>query len=90
MHLGPWLARIASLAGSVASDNGDTIVAKIEARVGDGFAFSKDFLSTIVPDLDADPTLVPMPGAKRVKLAAFWDEMKLRPSWIKVYGESLH
>jgi len=89
MHLAPWLARIVKLSGGSASDDGDTIVAKLEARVGDNFAFTKDFTSTNVPDLKEDPELVTKPGTKRVKLAAFWDEMKLRPSWNGVYGEGL-
>lgn len=90
LHLGPWLARIAFLSGGLASDTGDAIVTKIEQRVGDNFALPKDFQTFISPDLNADPSLTITPGAKRAKLAAFWDEMKMRPSWKKVYGDKLH
>lgn len=90
LHLGPWVARIASLCGAVAADNGDTVIAKIEQRIGDRFALPKDFAQIASPELGADPSLQITPGAKRVKLAVFWDEMKGRASWMKVYRDGLH
>ncbi|EJD04111.1 uncharacterized protein FOMMEDRAFT_140176 [Fomitiporia mediterranea MF3/22] len=91
LHLAPWLARIAFLCDGLTSDDGDTIVAKIETRIGGGFTLPKDFQSVAspTPNQVPDPSLEITPGAKRVKLAAFWDEMKQRSSWKKVYGESL-
>ncbi|KAH8120159.1 hypothetical protein DFH11DRAFT_1558649 [Phellopilus nigrolimitatus] len=90
LHLGPWLARVANDCEGLATDSGDTIVAKIEKRVGNNFTLPKNFQSIISPDLGADPSLNITPGAKRAKLAAFWDEMKGRSSWKKVYGDKLH
>lgn len=90
LHLAPWLARVASLCDGLHTDSGDTIIAKIEARIGDGFVLPKTFQAVVAPDLTADPSLEITPGAKRVKLAAFWDEIKARSSWKKVYGEGLY
>lgn len=90
LHLGPWLARVASLCDGLHTDSGDTIIAKIESRIGDGFVLPKNYQSVISPDLAVDPSQEITPGAKRVKLAAFWDEMKERPSWKKVYADNLH
>ncbi|KAL5535377.1 hypothetical protein ACEPAF_3471 [Sanghuangporus sanghuang] len=90
LHLGPWLARIAALCGGLATDNGDVIISKIESRIGDRFALPKDFQQIVAPELGADPFLQITPGAKRVKLAVFWDEMKGRASWMKVYRDGLH
>ena len=43
LHLAAWLTRLAHLAGATAADDGNTVVAKIEAHVGSGFALPKDF-----------------------------------------------
>lgn len=89
MHLGPWVARVAFLCGCSASDGGDAVVAKIEGRIADGFILPKNFQTMVAPDLNADPSLAITPGAKRAKLAAFWDEMAARPSWKGIYGQGL-
>ena len=89
LHLAPWLARLAFLCGCSATDSGDAVVSKLEARVGDGLTFPKDFQTMIAPDLKTDPTLATTPGAKRAKLAALWDEMTQRPGWKKVYSQGL-
>lgn len=97
LHLAPWLARIAYLCGAVPDESGDSVVAKIEARVGTDFALPKSFQTLVVPKNPAAAAadegaaaLQIAPGAKQAKLAAFWDEMKVRASWKKVYGEKLH
>ena len=90
LHLGPWLARIVTLCEGLPTDDGDTIISKIEASIGDGFTLPKDFQTVASPDLTTDPSLQITPGAKRTKLAAFWDEITRRASWKKVYGEGLH
>lgn len=87
LHLAPWLVRVALLCGASASDGGDAVIAKIEQRIGDNFVLPKDF-QTI--NVNADPMLATTPGAKRAKLAAFWDEMRVRQSWKKAYGDQLH
>ena len=89
LHLGPWFARVAFLCGCFASDTGDTVVSKVEARIGESFAFPKEFQSLVAPDLKKDPTLATTPSAKRAKLSAFWDEMTQRPGWKKVYAQGL-
>jgi len=89
LHLGPWIARVAFLCGCSSSDGGDVVVAKIEGRIGDGFALPKNFQTIVAPDLSADPTLAATPGAKRSKLAAFWDEMIARPSWKGIFSQGL-
>ena len=90
LHLGPWLARVAYLCGGLASDNGDTIVAKIEKRVGNGFVLPQSFEAVAVPDLSKDASPETTPGAKKSKLSVLWDELRPRPSWEKVYGNALH
>ncbi|KAI5121249.1 hypothetical protein M0805_002295 [Coniferiporia weirii] len=90
LHLGPWLARVASLCGGLPFDDGDSIIAKIQTRVGNDFVLPKNFQTFVSSEVGADPSLEITPGAKRAKLAAFWDAMKVRPSWIKIYGEKLH
>lgn len=84
---------MAYLSDASPTDNGDTVIAKIEVRVGGGFALPKSFQTIVVPKNPAaaeGTELQLTPGAKRAKLAAFWDEMRIRPSWSKVYGEKLH
>ena len=84
------MARVALLCGATATDTGDAVVSKIEQRIGDNFILPKDFQVVNTPDVTADPTLVVTPGTKKAKLAAFWDEMRTRPSWKKVYDDKLH
>ena len=65
MHLAPWLTRLASLCDGKPTDNGDTIVSKITAKLNafhsssaaangasasGEFKFPKTFQSTIIPD----------------------------------------
>ena len=89
LHLGPWLARVAYLCGGLASDDGDTIIAKIETRVG--FVLPRSLEAVTVPlTVAEDPSLEITPGAKKSKLSILWDELKIRPSWKKVYGDALH
>ncbi|KAI0825083.1 hypothetical protein BC628DRAFT_1375397 [Trametes gibbosa] len=90
LHLAAWLARIASLAGANAADDGNTAVGKIEAHVGDGFNLPKDFS---VAEARRRAGLAPNSvdsTERQNKLAAFWDAVKERPSWKKIYGERLH
>ena len=63
LHLAGWLARVAKLAGGTNSDDGPTIVKKLEAYIGSEF--------------------------KGEKLSGFWDAVRERKSWQKVYGGGL-
>ena len=89
LHLAAWLARIAKLAGATASDDGNTVTSKIEAHVGE-LQLPKDFS---VAEARRRAGLPPgNAGAtdRQNRFAAFWDAMKERPSWKKVYADGLH
>lgn len=68
------------LSGGLYEDNGDTVIEKLEAHVGGGLALPKDFK---VEDAQGKTE-------KHSKLAAFWDAMRVRPSWKEVYGQGLY
>jgi len=80
LHLAGWLTRVAHLCGGEAIDDGKTIVKKIEEHVGGGLKIPRDFL-TRREDAKAE---------KESKLGAFWDAIRDRPSWRKIYGEGLY
>ncbi|KAG6890425.1 hypothetical protein C0995_008779 [Termitomyces sp. Mi166 len=71
LHLASWLARVVKLSGGLYEDSGDTAIGKLEAHVGAGLALTKDFK---VEDAQGKTE-------KHSKLAAFWDAMRVRPSW---------
>jgi len=92
LHLGVYIARLVHLSGGDASNAGDEAVAKLEAKIG-GQEFAKEFLVLAV---DSEKQATPTGGTgladtarKQSKLAAFWDAMKERPSWQKVYEDGL-
>jgi len=89
LHLAPWLANIAIMSGASLSSDGDTVISKLQARIGEDFVLPKDFQTPANADPKADPASQVTPGSKRTKLAAFWDEMKARPSWNKLEGLEL-
>lgn len=80
LHLASWLARVVRLSGGLHEDDGDTAIEKLEAHVGVGLTLPKDFK---VEGTQGNPE-------KRSKLAAFWDAMRVRPSWKEVYGQGLY
>ena len=90
LHLAAWLARIASLSGATVSDDGNAALAKIEAHIGDGFALPKDFSIAEARRRAGIPATNAEPTERQAKLAAFWDAMKERASWQKVYAGGLH
>lgn len=90
LHLAAWLARIASLSGATASDNGNVAVAKIEAHIESGFTLPKEFSVAEARRRAGIPANGAESTERQSKLAAFWDIMKERPSWKKVYGTELH
>ncbi|KIP03967.1 hypothetical protein PHLGIDRAFT_110232 [Phlebiopsis gigantea 11061_1 CR5-6] len=90
LHLAAWLARIARLSGAAASDDGNTAVHKIEDHIGDSFSLTKDF-SVAEARRRAGLPATNVPATERqARLAAFWDGVKERPSWKKVYADGLH
>lgn len=89
LHLAAWLARIAKLAGANSSEDGSTITSKIEAHV-DGLQFPKDFSVTEARRRAGLPPGNVQGNDRQNRFAAFWDAMKERPSWKKVYADGLH
>ena len=85
-----WLARIAKLAGATASDNGNTIVKKLEAHIGGTFKLPEDFAVAEARRRAGLPAGNVLPTDRQTRIAAFWDAMKERPSWKKVYANGLH
>ncbi|EAU93133.1 hypothetical protein CC1G_12668 [Coprinopsis cinerea okayama7 len=78
LHLAPWFTRVVKLAGGSVDDDGKTVVEKLEKYVGAVLALPRDFSG------DAGGR-----GEKQAKLGAFWDALKERPSWQKLYGQGL-
>jgi hypothetical protein len=77
-HLAGWLTRVVMLAGGTKEDNGESVVAKLEKYIGGGFMIPRDFPADLVRD------------GKQTKIGAFWDTIRERPAWKKVYGEGLY
>lgn len=89
MHLAAWLTRIAKLAGANPSDDGNTMTSKIEAHI-DGLQIPKDFSVTEARRRAGLPPANVQTNDRQNRFAAFWDAMKERPSWKKVYADGLH
>lgn len=79
MHLAGWLTRVVKLAGGTKDDNGETVVVKLEECIGGGFVIPRDF--------PADQ--VRSESGKQTKIGAFWDAIRERPGWKKVYADGL-
>lgn len=84
LHLAAWLARIVVLSGGQINEEGDAVVTRIESHIGSGFQ--------LTGNLAALPTNgVPrQDGAYQSKMAAFWDAMRERSSFKKVYAHGLY
>lgn len=80
IHLSAWLSHLVKLAGGSPSDDGDIAIKRVEKHIGNEFVFPKDFLSS-----SAFSPFTEEKAVARSKLAAFWDAMKSRSSWNKVY-----
>ncbi|KAG1749965.1 uncharacterized protein EDB91DRAFT_1235415 [Suillus paluster] len=79
IHLSAWLSHLVRLAGGSPSDDGDVAIKKVEKHIGNGFVFPEDFLSSAFSPFTEEKPVA------RSKLAAFWDAMKTRSSWKRVY-----
>jgi glutathione S-transferase len=82
LHLAGWFTHVVKLAGGSASDDGSTIVKKLEAHIGGGFAFPQTFLSEQARRENSTT-------GGQAKLGAFWDAARQRPSWKKVYVDGI-
>ena len=110
VHLAVWLARIAHLSGALPSDDGNSVIEKIEGLVG--IKFVKDVSIVEARRRAGLGSAVKLPGAgaegkpdgavsqtiqpstdrslKQSRIATFWETIKERPSWKKVYEAGLH
>ena len=80
LHLAGWLTRVVKLVGGTKDDNGETVVMKLEEYIGGGFVIPRDF--------PADQ--VRSESGKQTKIGAFWDTIRERPGWKKVYADGLY
>ena len=107
IHLAVWLARIAHLSGALPSDDGNSVIEKIESLVGSKFVKDVSIVearrragigsAVKLPGTGAAEGLVPQTiqpstdkSSRQSRLAAFWETVKERPSWKKVYEAGLH
>jgi hypothetical protein len=77
------LARIAKLTGATASDDGNTVLGKVEEYIGGGYKLPRVVLPVDLMRMEGNRPV------SRSKLAYVWDTMKERQSWKKVYAEGL-
>ncbi|GAW03596.1 glutathione S- partial [Lentinula edodes] len=82
-HLTAWLARVVMLAGGSSSDNGNVVIEKLEKHIGSSLVLP-NIVSSDAPRTDAERS------SARTKLGIYWDTVKERSSWKKVYGHGLH
>jgi len=106
IHLAVWLARIAHLSGALPSDDGNSVIEKIEVLVGTRFAKDISIVEArrraglgSTANLTEGKTGGPVPqtiqpstdkSSRQSRLAAFWETIRERPSWKKVYEAGLH
>ncbi|KAI0076077.1 hypothetical protein K474DRAFT_1663475 [Panus rudis PR-1116 ss-1] len=90
LHLAAFFFRLAKLAGASAEEDGDTVVGKLETHIGGGFHLPKELSVAETRRRVGLPATNVQPGDRQNKFAAFWDAIKERPSWKKVYGGGLH
>ncbi|PIL31914.1 hypothetical protein GSI_06618 [Ganoderma sinense ZZ0214-1] len=75
---------------TLASEDGTKVLGRIEAHVGNGFTLPEEFSVAEARRRAGLPAVNVESSERQSKLAAFWDSMRERPSWKKVYGEGLH
>jgi len=90
LSLTPWVTRLAQLSGASPADDGNTIVRKIEAHIGEGFSLPRDFSVAEARRRAGVPPAEDEADEHQARLASFWDAIKERPSWKKVYADGLH
>lgn len=72
------------LSGGTIADDGDVAITKVEARISPEFHFTRDFINPAGAGQDGG-----LPDSQS-KLAAFWDAMRERSSFKKVYANGLY
>ena len=83
LHLAAWLARIVVLSGGRMDEEGDIVVTRIESHIGSDLQFTRDFAVAAGRQDGGRPTY-------QSKLAGFWDAMRERSSFKKVYANGLY
>ncbi|KAA1471514.1 hypothetical protein DENSPDRAFT_837519 [Dentipellis sp. KUC8613] len=86
VHVAAWLAWVIRLSGGKLSDSGAVAVATIEKRVGGGFHLAKDAVAPSAQSGGSDAT-TPTARDTQSKLGVFWDAVKERKTWGKVFGD---
>lgn len=75
------------LSGGRITDEGDVAITKVEAHIGSEFKFARDFATPLAGGAPRQDGNRP---AYQSKLAAFWDAIRERASFKKVYANGLH
>jgi hypothetical protein len=88
LHLAAWLARIVMLSGGSMNDEGDVAITKVESHISPEFHLVRDFAA--LPAAGGAPRQNGSRPAYQSKLAAFWDAMRERSSFKKVYTNCLY
>ncbi len=78
------------LCGADVQDSGNAVVEKIETHIGEGFTLPKDFSVAEARRRAGLPPGNVSPTERQTRLAAYWDAVKERASWKKVYADGLH
>lgn len=78
------------LSGAAAGDSGNAVVAKIEEHIGGSLGLPQDLSVAEARRRAGLPATHVSPTERQARLAAFWDAIKERPSWKKVYQDGLH
>jgi hypothetical protein len=90
LHLAAWLRELIILSGGSIRDSGTVAIARLEERVGGGFALAKDVAppqpASASRTMDPDgPAPASTATAPKSKLAVLWDTLAARSSWQKVF-----
>jgi len=88
LHLAAWLARIVVLSGGRINEEGDVVVTRVESHIGSGIQFTRGFAA--LPATGGAPRQDGGHPAYQSKLAVFWDAMRERSSFRKVYANGLY
>ncbi|KIJ21778.1 hypothetical protein PAXINDRAFT_165173 [Paxillus involutus ATCC 200175] len=83
IHLCVWLVHVVRLSGGSGNDSGDVAIKKVEQHINTSFVLPQDFPSTPVSGLTKDKAML------QSRLAVFWDAMRGRSSWEKVFASGL-
>ena len=75
------------LSGGRVTDEGDEALTKVEGHIGSEFQLARDFAPSLAGGAPRQDAGRP---AYQSKLAAFWDAIRERASFKKVYADALY